>query len=88
MSEIQIADIKIGFSGADIPDSNVINTCVHCGLCLPTCPTYRMTGSELASPRGRIYLMKGVTEGRISMTDDTFVEQMGLCLNCRACEAA
>lgn len=89
MSE-KVADIpmQIGFSGADVPDPNVINTCVHCGLCLPTCPTYRMTGSELASPRGRIYLMKGVTEGRISLTDDTFVEQMGLCLNCRACEAA
>jgi glycolate oxidase iron-sulfur subunit len=88
MSEIAIKDIPvIGFSGADVPDVNTINTCVHCGLCLSSCPTYRMTGSELASPRGRIYLMKGVSEGRISLTSDVFNEQIGLCLNCRACEA-
>lgn len=88
MSEIKLTDIPIiGFSGADVPDSGVINTCVHCGLCLPACPTYRITGSELSSPRGRIYLMKGVSEGRVSLDDGVFVDQMSQCLNCRACEA-
>ena len=88
MNEVKLTDIPIlGFSGADVPDSGIINTCVHCGLCLPACPTYRITGSELSSPRGRIYLMKGVSEGRVSLDDGVFVDQMSQCLNCRACEA-
>lgn len=77
----------LGFSDQDRPSSDVINTCVHCGLCLPTCPTYRVTGLEMSSPRGRIYLMKGVSEGSISLASDVFQTQMGQCLNCRACEA-
>lgn len=77
----------LGFSDKDRPSSDVINTCVHCGLCLPTCPTYRVTGLEMSSPRGRIYLMKGVSEGTISLASDVFQAQMGQCLNCRACEA-
>ena len=88
MTEIKLTDIPIlGFSGSDVPDSGIINTCVHCGLCLPACPTYRITGSEVSSPRGRIYLMKGVSEGRIGLDDGVFIEQMSQCLNCRACEA-
>ncbi len=83
-----VSDIPlIGFSGKDKPSSDVINTCVHCGLCLSSCPTYRETGLEMASPRGRIYLMKAVDDGRISIDSEVFQEQMGLCLNCRACEA-
>jgi glycolate oxidase iron-sulfur subunit len=75
------------FNGSDVPSDDIINSCVHCGLCLASCPTYRLTGLEMSSPRGRIYLMKGVAEGRISMASDVFQEQMSQCLNCRACEA-
>lgn len=61
--------------------------CVHCGLCLPHCPTYQETGRESSSPRGRIYLMRGVAEERIPL-DELVVEEMSLCLGCRACESA
>lgn len=61
--------------------------CVHCGLCLPHCPTYQETGRESSSPRGRIYAMRGVAEGRIELDGDV-VSEMYLCLACRACESA
>ncbi|MCG8353788.1 MAG: (Fe-S)-binding protein [Chloroflexales bacterium] len=84
----QVSDIPlIGFSDKDKPSSDIINSCVHCGLCLSSCPTYRETGLEMSSPRGRIYLMKAVDEGRIGLNSEVFQEQMSQCLNCRACEA-
>jgi glycolate oxidase iron-sulfur subunit len=61
--------------------------CVHCGLCLPHCPTYQETGRESSSPRGRIYLMRGVAEDRIPL-DELVVGEMSFCLACRACESA
>ena len=61
--------------------------CIHCGLCLSSCPTYRVLGSEMDSPRGRIYLMRALDEGRTKITG-SFIEHMFRCLDCRACETA
>ncbi|HEX3724183.1 MAG TPA: heterodisulfide reductase-related iron-sulfur binding cluster [Nitrolancea sp.] len=75
------------FLGRDSPDVNVIRSCVHCGFCLPSCPTYRLTKRERSSPRGRIWLMNQVSIGNLELLDPIFEEEMSLCLNCRACEA-
>jgi glycolate oxidase iron-sulfur subunit len=77
-----------GFSGADQPSATIYNTCIRCGLCLPSCPTYLETMTETSGPRGRISLIKAVAEGRLELLGDGFVEQMSQCLDCRACEAA
>jgi glycolate oxidase iron-sulfur subunit len=62
-----------------------VNQCVHCGLCLASCPTFSELGTEMDSPRGRIFLIKSLAEGRIGLSDST-VEHLSLCLDCRACE--
>lgn len=68
------------------PTSAELSACVQCGLCLPHCPTFRLTGLETASPRGRLAAMNAVAAGVIALDGD-FEEAMSFCLNCRACEA-
>lgn len=68
-------------------DEDQLTQCMRCGFCLPACPTYRETGFEDASPRGRIALMKAVYNGQLEPGKD-FVDQIDLCLGCRACETA
>lgn len=66
---------------------DLMRQCIHCGFCLPTCPTYAVLGTEMDSPRGRIYQMQAVAEERMAISAD-FVEHMYCCLGCRACETA
>lgn len=68
------------------PPADKYPDCMHCGLCLQACPTYLQTGDESMSPRGRLYLMKAVEEGRMPLADAT--PALDLCLDCRACEQA
>jgi glycolate oxidase iron-sulfur subunit len=69
------------------PSRMLIDKCVHCGFCLPFCPTYALWGEEMDSPRGRIYLMKSGLEGRVGMTP-AFVGHFDACLGCMACVTA
>ncbi len=77
----------MGWVTPDAPTQAQLDACVTCGLCLPHCPTYRATGDESASPRGRLTAMAAVADG-IAPVDETFAEMMSFCLQCRACETA
>ena len=78
---------QAAFDAHHPPSTALIDKCVHCGFCLPTCPTYVLWGEEMDSPRGRIYLMKSGLEGRVGMTD-AFVGHFDACLGCMACVTA
>ena len=69
------------------PAAELYNKCVHCGFCLPTCPTYALWGEEMDSPRGRIYLMKLGSEGKAKLTD-SYARHFDQCLGCMACVTA
>ena len=68
-------------------DYSVLQQCMHCGLCLPTCPTYLETGTERHSPRGRISLMRAIADGELGITP-AFAGEMSYCLGCLACTTA
>lgn len=70
-----------------VVDYDLLFDCVHCGLCLEACPTYAVTRAEMDSPRGRVYLMKSLAEGRLQLDPDA-VRHLDLCLGCRGCETA
>ncbi|MCC7015542.1 MAG: 4Fe-4S dicluster domain-containing protein [Planctomycetes bacterium] len=72
---------------AELVDYAKTLDCIHCGLCLRTCPTYRLTGAEPSSPRGRIYLMRAVAEGQLEASDATYRGELDFCLACRHCES-
>ncbi len=77
-----------GFSAVDAPDASIVSTCVHCGLCLNDCPTYRVLRVEMDSPRGRIQLIKAVQDGRLALDSPAFLNHTFQCLDCRGCETA
>ncbi|MDZ5472032.1 (Fe-S)-binding protein [Bacillus sp. 31A1R] len=72
---------------SDPPDENKWADCVHCGMCLESCPTYDLTGQEQHSPRGRVHLIKSVAEGKLEVNEH-FMEPVFACLDCRACTTA
>jgi glycolate oxidase iron-sulfur subunit len=80
----EIPVVSLGRDGARM--ARAVETCVHCGFCLPACPTYRVLGEEMDSPRGRIVLMKGVLEGGIAAADA--LPYVDRCLGCLACVTA
>ncbi len=76
-------DLRAAFDQHHPPDKQLIDDCVHCGFCLPTCPTYLLWGEEMDSPRGRIYLMDIGLEGE--PLDDGMASHFDRCLGCMAC---
>ena len=86
MSGVETAANRASRPGADI-DYELFLDCVHCGLCTASCPTYVELGNENDSPRGRIYLMRAVADGRLELTPEVR-RHLELCLDCRGCESA
>jgi len=87
-NDSKIASLKNikGFDDNHPPEPKLIDSCVHCGFCLSTCPSYRVIGKEMDSPRGRIYLMDAINEGEIPLNKATaqhfdLFGLFGLCYN-------
>ncbi len=87
MNRSQLSDFAANHSMLKDLDYSILQQCIHCGMCLPTCPTYDATKLEISSPRGRIALMRAVADGKLE-TSQTFAEEMYFCLGCLACETA
>jgi Fe-S oxidoreductase len=81
-----VAEPRGAFIGLDAPSDADLSRCVHCGLCLMSCPTFVATGLETESPRGRIALIRAANEGRIDL-NDAVLPHLELCLQCRNCES-
>lgn len=79
--------LEQGFDSQHPPQQNLIDACVHCGFCLTTCPSYRVIGKEMDSPRGRIYLMDAINKGEAPLSP-TSVQHFDSCLGCLACTTA
>ncbi len=75
----------MGWVTEHAPTRAELDACISCGLCLPVCPTFRLTGQESASPRGRLAAMSAVADNELAV-DEVFADAMGFCLQCRACE--
>lgn len=70
-----------------LPHDDILQQCIHCGMCLSTCPTYDLTKLERSSPRGRIRMIRSVARGEMELSQ-LFAEEMNFCLDCQACETA
>jgi glycolate oxidase iron-sulfur subunit len=70
-----------------LPNDDILSQCIHCGMCLATCPTYELTKLERSSPRGRIKMIKSIARGEMPISE-IFADEMSFCLDCQACETA
>jgi glycolate oxidase iron-sulfur subunit len=88
LKSVERADAATVYDPHHPPATELIDKCVHCGFCLPACPTYVLWNEEMDSPRGRIYLMKMGGEGGVAKMDANFVAHFDQCLGCMACMTA
>ena len=79
--------VESAFDAQHPPSREIIEQCVHCGFCLPVCPTYALWNEEMDSPRGRIYLMKLAADGKATINSQ-WVGHFDKCLGCMACMTA